>query len=174
MSGALRKFDMHALQAALDDARRTRGLTWAALTAEINKPFAGTPSIPISVSTLRGMASKRSVTAGVVLQVLRWLGRTAESFLVGNAAPPQASEILPEPGPGRILRFDTRAMHAALDAQRRERDMTWKQVADELPGFSGSMLTNLAQGPLIGFPRVMMITQWLGRPAASFVRVHGR
>jgi hypothetical protein len=32
------------------------------------------------------------------------------------------------------------------------------------------MLTNLATGPLIGFPRVMMIPQWLGLPAANFVR----
>jgi hypothetical protein len=65
-------------------------------------------------------------------------------------------------------------MHAALDAQRLKRGMKWKQVAGELPGFTETMLTNLANGPLIGFPRVMMITQWLGRPAASFVRDHGR
>jgi hypothetical protein len=32
------------------------------------------------------------------------------------------------------------------------------------------MLANLATGPLIGFPRVMLITQWLHRPAADFVR----
>jgi hypothetical protein len=65
-------------------------------------------------------------------------------------------------------------MHAALDAQRLQRGMKWNQVAGELPGFTESMLTNLANGPLISFPRVMMITQWLGRPAASFVRDHGR
>jgi hypothetical protein len=40
-----------------------------------------------------------------------------------------------------------------------------------LPGFTASMLTNLATGPLIGFPRVMLLTQWLGQPAAHFVRV---
>jgi hypothetical protein len=97
-----------------------------------------------------------------------------EGFSAGNSASPQASEILPGPGAGRVLRFDTRAIHAALDAQRLQRGMTWKQVAGELPGFTESTLTNLATGPLIGFPRVMMITQWLDRPAASFVRVHNR
>ena len=61
-----------------------------------------------------------------------------------------------------------------LDAERIKRGMGWKQVAGELPGFTASMLTNLGTGPLIGFPRVMMITQWLGRPAASFVRDHDR
>ena len=170
----LRNFDMQGLHAAVDAARRARELSWTALMVEINKPFEGTPSIPISVSTVRGMRNKSSVTSAVVLQILRWLGRTPESFLSGSCAAPQASETLPEPGPGRILRFDTRAMHAALDAERLKRSMKWKQVAEELPGFSESMLTNLAKGPLVGFPRVMLITQWLGRPAASFVRDHGR
>jgi transcriptional regulator with XRE-family HTH domain len=165
---------MQALQEAVDAARNARGLTWVALAAEINVAFESTPSIPISVSTISSMQSKRSVTSAVVLQVLRWLGRTPESFLAEDNAPPQESEVLPDPGPGRILRLDTRALYAALDTERLKRGMKWKQVADELPGFSETMLTNLAKGPLIGFPRVMMIFQWLGRPAASFVRVHNR
>lgn len=32
------------------------------------------------------------------------------------------------------------------------------------------MLTNLASGPLIGFPRVRFITQWIGRPAGCDFR----
>ncbi|WP_158820479.1 hypothetical protein [Granulicella sp. S156] len=174
MKMPLRNFDMQGLYAALDAARRAQELSWAALVSEINKPFEGTPSIPISLSTVRGMQDKRSVTSAVVLQILRWMGRAPESFLSEIDTPSQPSELLPEPGPARILRFDTRAMHAALDAERLKRGMKWKQVADELPGFSESMLTNLATGPLIGFPRVMMIPQWLGRPAASFVRAHSR
>ena len=141
------------------------------MTAQINQPFEGTPSLPISLTTLRGMTNKSSVTSAVVLQVLAWLGRTPESFFAGRADVPDASEQLPDNGPGRILRFDTRAMYEALNAQRVERGLTWKQVAKELPGFRDSMLTNLASGPLIGFPRVMLLTQWLGRAAASFVRV---
>ena len=109
-----------------------------------------------------------------MLQILRWLGRTPESFLAGNAGTSQASEVLPNAGPGQILRFDTIAMHAAIVAERRKRSITWKQVAAELPGFAEGMLMNLATGPLIGFPRVMMITQWLGQPATSFVRVRSR
>jgi hypothetical protein len=172
MSAPLRSFDMHGLAAALDAAREARGLSWVAVLKEINIPFEGTPSIPISLSTIRGMTRKRSVTSGVVLQILRWLERAPESFL--SDAAPSAGEILPEPGPGRILRFDTSALHAALDAERRRRGLTWKQAAAELPGFSESMLTNLATGPLIGFPRVMLLTQWVGQPAVHFVRDHGR
>jgi len=73
----LQGFDMKALCAALDAARRTRKLSWIDLTTEINEPFKGAPSIPISVATLRGMLNKRSVTSAVVLQVLRWLGRAS-------------------------------------------------------------------------------------------------
>lgn len=174
MADPIRAFDMHELYSVLDDARRARELSWAALAAEINKPFEGTPSIPISVSTLRGMPDKRSVTSAVVLQILRWLRRTPESFLDDGDGAPEANEVLPDPGPSRVLRFDTRAMYAALDVERAKRGMTFKQVASEVPGFTESMLRNLASGPLIGFPRVMMITQWLRRSAASFVRDHNR
>jgi hypothetical protein len=165
---------MQALYAALDAERRAQTLSWTELLFEINKAFEGTSSIPISVSTVQEMLKKRSVTSAVVLQILRWLRRSPESFLEGSGAVSQPQEILPEPGPGRVLRFSTRGMHAALNEERLKRGLTWKQVADELPGFSPGMLTNLAQGPLIGFPRVMMITQWLKRPAVSFVRDHIR
>jgi hypothetical protein len=167
-------FDMNALHAALDAERRARHLSWTELASEINEPFRGTSSIPISAATIRNMHTKRSVTSAVVLQILRWLGRSPESFLSGRDIAATASEMLPTPGSSRILRFDTRAMHAALNAERVGRGMTWRQVADELPGFTESMLTNLATGPLIGFPRVVTITQWLRRPAASFVRDCGR
>lgn len=126
---------MNALQAALDDERRARGLTWNELSAAISEPFKNTPSIPISMGTLRSMPAKRSVTSTVVLQVLRWLRRTPESFLVGGQTQAPEEE-LPEAGPGQILRFDTAAIHAALDATRRERGMTWTKVAREIPGFT--------------------------------------
>lgn len=168
------EFDMRALETALDDERRARKLTWDQLTAEINAPFKHTPSIPISVGTLRTMTAKRSVTSAVVLQALRWLRLSPESFLKGRDQAPAPGEALPEAGPTQILRFDTAALHAALDAKRRERGLTWREVASELSGFTPGMLTNLASGPLIGFPRVMTLTQWLGQPAADFVRARSK
>jgi hypothetical protein len=164
---------MAALCAALDAARTARGSSWPALVAEINAPFKFVPSIPINLATIRAMGGKASVTSAVVLQVLRWLGRSPESFLRGR--PPAAgadasAEALPDIGAERILRFDAKGLHSALDEARRERGITWRQVASELPGFKDGMLMNLETGPAIGFPRVMRITQWLGRPAAVFVR----
>jgi hypothetical protein len=171
-STPLRRFDVRAFHAALDAERRDRGLTWLELAAEINRPLLATPSIPIHPDTLRTIPAKSSVTSAVVLQALAWLGRTPEDFLTGPPAPLETP--LPASGPGRVLRFDTRALHAALDAQRQARGLTWTQVAAELPGFRAAMLINLAKGPLIGFPRVMLLTQWLGRPAADFVKVRSR
>ncbi len=165
---------MGALQAALDGERRARGLTWDQLAAEINEPFKSMPSTPISVGTIRTMTTKRSVTSAVVLQVLRWLRRTPESFLVGRDPAPALGEELPDAGPTQILRFDTAAMHAALEARRQEQAMTWNEAAREIPGFTPGMLTNLAKGPLIGFPRVMALTQWLARPASDFVRARSK
>jgi hypothetical protein len=168
----LYRFDMRAFHVAVDAARQIRGLSWAELAAEINRPFEGTTSIPIHPATLRGMLAKRSVTSAVVLQVLAWLGRTPESFLTGPSSLPETP--LPESGPGRALRFDTRALHATLNTQRQARGLSWAQVAADLPGFTPAMLTNLGTGPLIGFPRVMLLVQWLGQPAAHFVRVRAR
>jgi hypothetical protein len=139
------------------------------LVKQINEPFKFAPSIPISLSTLRGMRAKRSVTSAVVLQVLRYLDRAPESFLKDRRPASVATALLPDVGPYRILRFNTKAMHDALNQARAERGLKWRQLAKELPGFTESMLTNLATGPAIGFPRVMRITQWLNRPAASFV-----
>lgn len=164
-------FDMRAFHAALDGERRARGLSWTQLAAEINRPFQFTSSIPISPGTLRGMLGKRAVTSAVVLQALRWLGRTPESFLSGPPRTPTPEEQLPDAGTDRILRFDTRAIYDALQQERLRRGLTWQQVADQLPGFTPGMLTNLANGPLIGFPRVMTLIQWIGRPASAFVRI---
>ena len=174
MENQLDNFDMKAFHTTLDAERQARRLSWVELTAAVNEPFRGTSSIPISVTTIRDIPKKRTVASAVVLQLLRWLGRTPESFLSRRTSAPTADEALPEPGPSRILRFDTGAMHTALNVERGRRGMTWKQLADELPGFTPSMLTNLETKPLIGFPHVMTITQWLGRSAASFVRDYGR
>ena len=85
-------FDMKAFHAAVDEERRARSLSWVELAAEINKPFEHTTSIPISAGTLRDMPKKTSVTSAVVLQALRWLGRSPEGFLSGRVGPAGADK----------------------------------------------------------------------------------
>jgi hypothetical protein len=61
--------------------------------------------------------------------MLRWLGRAPEEFLVGPAVP-VGGVRLPEPGPGRRLRWDLNQLHTALNAQRQERGLTWAALAE--------------------------------------------
>jgi hypothetical protein len=161
-------FDLKALYAALDAQRQARGLSWLQAVREINAPFERMPARPISVSTVTGLQSRTAIEGDGVLQMLRWLDRAPESFVPGY----QGEDVaLPDAGPGQILRFDTGKLYSNLDARRIEKGMTWKQVAEEIGGFTAAMLTRLSKGGRIGFPQVMRVTRWLGRPAADFTRV---
>jgi len=67
------RFNAAALFAALDAQRRARGISWSRVAAEIG----------VSVSTLtRTKLGGRMEVDGMVAMV-RWLGRTAESFTFG-------------------------------------------------------------------------------------------
>ena len=170
----MRRFDLIGFHRYLDRERQKRKLSWVQLAEEVNRPFTNTPSIPIHPATLRDMPKKRSVTSAVVLQVLRWLGKSPEAFLVPPGEESEQEAALPEAAMNHVLRLDTHALHTALEAERKRRGMTWVEVAAELPGFQPAMLTNLATGPLIGFPRVMLLTQWLRVPLSRFVRARPR
>jgi hypothetical protein len=164
-------FDIDALYTALDRERRLRDMSWQQLVRAMGHQSGKTHARHISPSTLSGMRKRRGVEADGVLQMLRWLGRTPESF-----APPSNNRTftgpatLPEVARGQVLRFDTRAIYLALDAQRISRGITWKQVAQEIGGLNPASLTGLSKGGRTWFPQVMRIFAWLGRSAASFTR----
>lgn len=103
--------------------------------------------------------------------MLLWLRRTPESFVPGMTDPGSATFRRPRLARAQILRWDSRALFAALDEQRLERRLTWTAVAREVGGFTPSMLTNLSKGGRVWFPGVMRLVRWLGRPAAGFTRV---
>ena len=164
-------FDVDALYGALDAQRQARGLTWAQLTREINGQFVLVPVRLISSSTITGMRKRRVLEGDGVLQMLRWLGRAPEEFVSGRE--PRAGEpaLLPEVERGRILRFDTKAIYAVLDAQRAGRGLTWTQVAREVGGLSAASLTRLAKGGRTAFPDIVRIARWIGRPMGSLTRI---
>src|SRR5262245_5850645 len=153
-------FDLRALYETLDKQRRARDLTWAALTAEVNRHR--TWLRPIAQSTITSLKKKTVAEGDGILQTLVWLGRTPESFVPGTPDPDAPRFQLPELSRGQILRWDTRALFAALDARRQERELNWTGVARDVPGFTSGMLTNLATGPRIGFPDVMRLVRWVG------------
>jgi hypothetical protein len=167
-------FDVDALFAAMDEKRRAGGLSWQAVAREVNRPFETTTSRPIAASTITGMRSRRAIEGDSVLQQLRWLNRTPDSFVPGGTGVAETDCALPFVPPNKILRFDGTAISAALEAQRRERGLTWVQVAKEIGGFQPAALTRFAKRGRTGFPDVMRITRWLRRPLASFTRITGR
>ena len=168
-----RPFSIDELFLALDEERQARGMSWSQVTRAINDSFRNVPARPLSTSTLTGMQGRRVLEGNGVLQMLVWLGRTPESFTSGRDRVPLHEEILPLVGPSQILRFDTVAIFEALDAQRAERNMMWREVAVEIGGISLASLTRLAQGGRVGFPDIMRIVEWVGRPVATFTRGFG-
>ena len=162
------EFSLAALHAALDAERRARGITWQDAMREINGRSEPAPLRSISRSTVMNLRTGSLAEADGVLQMLRWLNRAPESFVAGAASGPTVE--LPAVAPERILRFDTRKLHAALDARRAERRMTWRQVADEIGGILPASLARLKKGGRTSFPPVMRMIGWLGQPAAAFVR----
>lgn len=93
--------------------------------------------------------------------------RRSLSWLVGQ--PRQAGDTtLPCAGPDRRLRWDLLQLHEGLNRDRRERAMTWAQLAQELV-CTPSRLTNLRTARMTDLELTMRITQFLRRPAADFI-----
>jgi len=140
----------------------------------MNGQLAGRSSVhQLSPSTVTGTRTRTVAEGDGVLQMLCWLNRTPESFMPGHPHSEVADARLPQVPPHHVLRFDTKKLHAALDAQRIERKMTWAQVAKEV-GLGVSSLTHLSSGGRTAFPQVMRIVRWLARPAAQFTRASER
>ena len=157
-------FSLQSLYAALDAQRQERGYSWLRATREMAQHG---KRHPLSPSTVKGMRTKALAEADGVLAMLRWLGRSPESFLHCHETG-ERSACLPDIPSGKVLRFDTTKIYAALDARRLERKMTWAKVAEEV-GLGVSSLTHLAKGGRTSFPGVMRIMRWLGEPSARFM-----
>jgi hypothetical protein len=169
---SIRPFDAAALYLALDARRVELGLTWTgvadqlwALSSDLNDRRR---DHPISPSTLTGMAARPRTSCQHALFMLRWLGRTPESFLRGPGED-DGRFALPRAGPDRRLRWALKLLYATMDEKRREDGLTWPELA-ALLGCSPSQLTGLRTAKFAtGMDTAMRIVQWLGRPAADFV-----
>jgi len=155
-------FDLAALYAALDARRTALGLSWADVGAALG----------VSAGTLRGLGTRRRAEGDGVLRAVAWLGRSPESFVPGRTAG-EGEAPLPVAA-ARVLRFDARALYAALQAERVARGLTWRAVAAASGVQSAGGLTRLRAGGRVMFPEVMRLLAWLGAPAARFVRLEGR
>ena len=68
--------------------------------------------------------------------------------------------------------FDGDAFHAALDAVRIQRGLTWRKLA-EASSTSASTLTRMSQGRRPDVDSLAALVQWSGLSADDFVRPRG-
>jgi hypothetical protein len=169
--GALAAFDCEALFAALDARRSDRGLHWYALAAELwdqsETLNAQRSDHPLCGGAIQRLPARGATSCQYALFMLRWLGRAPEDFLTGSVVD-VGDTRLPPAGPDARLRWNLQQTHAALDARRRDRGLTWAGLAAELDCTPGR-LTNLRTARLADMDLMMRITQWLRLPAAGFV-----
>jgi hypothetical protein len=165
------EFSVDEFYQALETQRQARDLSWRQVADEIwelSKELNDRRhDHPISPSTLSGMRERGETSCQHALFVLRWLQRTPESFLRGASA--SVDSALPEVGPDRRLRWNLKNLYEAMNEQRGEFDLTWKELAVVLR-CTPNQLTGLRTAKFAtGMRLAMRITQWLGRPASDFV-----
>ena len=169
---AIRPFDGGALYRALDTKRIELGLSWTDVADQI---WAASGELndrrgdhPISPSTLTKLAKSPRTSCQHALFMLRWLGRSPESFLQG-AVGDEARYALPGAGPDRRLRWSLKLLYGAMDDQRHEEGLTWSALASIL-GCTTHQLTGLRTAKFaIEMDLAMRIVQWIGQPASEFV-----
>jgi hypothetical protein len=165
------EFSVDALYQAVDEQRIARDLSWRQVADEIwglsRELNDRRRDHPISPATLSGMRERRETSFQHALFMFRWLQRTPECFVIGGL--PSVNSILPEIGPDRRLRWNLARLYEAMNEQRLDRGLTWKDLAKTLR-CSPNQLTGLRTAKFATGMRVAMrITQWLGRPASDFV-----
>jgi hypothetical protein len=164
-------FDCGALFGALDAQRRDRALGWYELADELWQQSsdlnAERTDHPLCGGAVARLQERGATSCQYALFMLRWLHRAPEDFLTGPVV--DVGDIrLPEAGTDSRLRWNLNQLHSTLNEQRRERHLTWAELAQELDCTS-SRLTNLRTARFADMDLAMRITQWLGQPAAAFI-----
>jgi len=68
-----------------------------------------------------------------------------------------------------MVRFDAKALYAALDAQRLTRKLTWTEVSAEI-GVSAATITRTRSGGRLEVDGMLAMVRWLNVPVETFVR----
>ncbi|OJX76709.1 MAG: hypothetical protein BGO91_00800 [Leifsonia sp. 71-9] len=164
-------FDGAALVSELDSRRVRLGLGWPALAEELTEQSAGLRAAlndhAVCSGALVRTVRRGSMSCQYALMLLQWLDRSPEEFLFGRSRAVGETR-LPAIGTDVRLRWDLPELYAAVNDQRRDRELTWGILAERL-GCTPSRLTNLRTARLADMELAMRLTQWLGRPAADFV-----
>ncbi|MHB1500372.1 MAG: hypothetical protein ACYCYK_04260 [Candidatus Dormibacteria bacterium] len=164
-------FDCNTLYSALDAQRRDRGLDWYTLADELWRQSSELnvwrTDHPLCGGAIQRLPTRGATSCQYALFMLRWLRRAPEDFLRGPVVD-VGDGTLPEAGADARLRWDLKELHGALNEERRARDLTWAELAQELDS-TPSRLTNLRTARFADMDLAMRITQWLGQPAAAYI-----
>jgi len=165
-------FDVKGMYSAMDTQRIERALSWRQVAVELWEQSSLLNELrddhPISASTLTGIAKRGDCTCQHALFILRWLGRTPESFC-GRGTVSTGEVALPVVGQDRRLRWNLAAVYRALERRRRDEGLTWLALAKKLR-CSPHQLTGIRTARYaIGMILMMRIVEWLEQPAATFV-----
>jgi hypothetical protein len=149
-------FDYRALWQALEARRGELGISKTAMVNDIAW---------VSAGVIKNLEQGKPTSCQHATGLLRWLGRTPESFVPG--AEDSGACALPDVGPFAI-RWSMQKLWDGVDAQREERGLSWDDVATQLewPG-----VKTFARDITYGIPMdlAMRVTQWIGAPAATFM-----
>lgn len=165
-------FDCGALFGALDAQRRDLGLGWYELADELWQQSSDLNAQrgsdhPLCGGAIQRLRERDATSCQYALFMLRWLNRAPEDFLTGPVL--DVGDVrLPEAGNDSRLRWDLNEVHTALNQQRRQQNLTWAELAEELD-CTPSRLTNLRTARLTDMDLAMRVTQWLRQPAAAFI-----
>lgn len=148
-------FDYRGLWEAIETERRARGLSQTQLLRDIAW---------LSAGVLHRIRDGHGTTCQHVTGLLRWLGRSPESFMPGITDRPEYA--IPDVGPFAV-RWSMPALWEAVDAHRAELRMSWPEVGGALHWPTVKALKTSTYG--IPMNLAMRITRWLGKPAATFM-----
>lgn len=153
--GLVLGFEYSAVADAVEARREELGLTSSGLIRSVNW---------LSAAPLARLREGQPTTCQHVNGLLRWLGRSPESFSPGMADSPECQ--IPDFGPYAV-RWNMAALWEAMDEQRTSRGESWDDVAKAtmFPEVEGVRLETYG----IRMHDAMNIVRWLGRPAATFM-----
>lgn len=148
-------FDYRAVGEAVESRRQELNLTPSGLIRSINW---------LSAAPLARLRQGGTNTCQHVNGLLRWLGRSPESFSPGMVDGPECR--IPDFGPYAV-RWNMATLWEAVDAQRIDRGQSWAEVREATRYAEVEGIRLVTYG--IAMHHAMNVVRWLGQPAATFM-----
>lgn len=148
-------FDYRAVGEAVESRRQELNLTPSGLIRSINW---------LSAAPLARLRQGGTNTCQHVVGLLRWLGRSPESFSPGMVDGPECR--IPDFGPYAV-RWNMATLWEAADALRTDRGQSWDEVREATRYSHVESIRLETYG--IKMHHAMNVVRWLGQPAATFM-----